>query len=281
MRIGDLARRPAPGEATGLDKIPWHEPAFSRRMLAEHLSQAHDWASRRSEIVARQADYLDSLLPKRRGRVLDLGCGPGLYTHRLAQRGHACVGIDISPAAIDYAVSRAADDKLAIDYRLDDVRAGLPDGPFDMVLLLFGELNAFARADAKAILTAAIARLAPGGHVVTELSTLEALRERGEKKPNWQALAAGLFSETPHILLEESRWNAADRSASTLYWVIGADGRVQGYGETLRAYDDDGYALLFTAAGAEALPAPAAWPVGAPFEGKLRPYLLRRRAPVA
>lgn len=28
-------------------KIPWNEPAFSQRMLANHLSQDHDWASRR------------------------------------------------------------------------------------------------------------------------------------------------------------------------------------------------------------------------------------------
>lgn len=28
-------------------KIPWDEPAFSQRMLENHLSQDHDWASRR------------------------------------------------------------------------------------------------------------------------------------------------------------------------------------------------------------------------------------------
>lgn len=278
MRIGDLARRPAPGEATGLDKIPWQEPGFSRRMLAEHLSQAHDWASRRAEIITRQVDYLAGLLPKTGGRVLDLGCGPGLYSHRLAQRGHACVGIDISPASIDYAEARAAEDKLSIDYRLADVRAGLPAGPFDLILILFGELHAFTPADARLILGTAVDRLADEGHLVVELSTLESLREKGEKRPSWQAHAAGLFSETPHILLEESRWNAATRSAATLYWVIGADGRVQGYGETLQAYDDDGFAHLFAAAGAEALPAPTTWPVGAPFEGQLKPYLLRRHA---
>jgi predicted TPR repeat methyltransferase len=36
-------------------------------------------------------------------RILDLGCGPGLYTQRLASLGHTCVGIDISPASIAYA----------------------------------------------------------------------------------------------------------------------------------------------------------------------------------
>ena len=29
------------------DNIPWNDPGFSARMLAEHLSQAHDAASRR------------------------------------------------------------------------------------------------------------------------------------------------------------------------------------------------------------------------------------------
>ena len=30
----------------GRYKIPWDEPGFSRRMLKEHLNQAHDLASR-------------------------------------------------------------------------------------------------------------------------------------------------------------------------------------------------------------------------------------------
>lgn len=278
MRIGDLARRPAPGEMTGLDTLPWHEPGFSRRLLAERLSQAHDGAGRRAETIDRQVERLAALLPTGGGRVLDIDCGPGLYSHRLAQRGHACIGLDPSPAAIDYAAARAAAERLGIDYRCADPRAGLPDGGFDLVLILFGALNAFARADAGRILTAAIDRLAPGGAVMLELASRDAVREKGEKRPGWRALAAGLFSEAPHLLLEESRWNAATLSAATLYWVVAADGRVHGYGEALQAYDDDGRAALFAAAGAEVAPPPAGWPLGGAFEGRLEPVLLRRRA---
>lgn len=32
-------------------KIPWDEPAFSQRMLENHLSQDHDWASRRLTVL--------------------------------------------------------------------------------------------------------------------------------------------------------------------------------------------------------------------------------------
>ena len=35
------------------EKIPWDEPAFSTRMLQEHLSQLHDGASRRAAVRIR------------------------------------------------------------------------------------------------------------------------------------------------------------------------------------------------------------------------------------
>ncbi len=45
-------------------KIPWDEPAFSQRMLANHLSQEHDWASRRQEVIEQQVEWIASqLLP--------------------------------------------------------------------------------------------------------------------------------------------------------------------------------------------------------------------------
>ena len=79
------------------EKIPWHDPDFSERMLAEHLSQSHDAASRRFARIDRQVAWIHrELLEGTPTRVLDLGCGPGLYTSRLARLGHECVGIDFS-----------------------------------------------------------------------------------------------------------------------------------------------------------------------------------------
>lgn len=41
-------------------KIPWDEPAFSQRMLANHLSQEHDWASRRQNVIDQQVEWIAS-----------------------------------------------------------------------------------------------------------------------------------------------------------------------------------------------------------------------------
>jgi cyclopropane fatty-acyl-phospholipid synthase-like methyltransferase len=40
--------------------------------------------------------------------VLDVGCGEAAISLDLAARGHACVGLDLSPAAIDLASAEAA-----------------------------------------------------------------------------------------------------------------------------------------------------------------------------
>ena len=45
-----------------------------------------------------------------RGRVLDVGCGPGRVALHVQERGHEVVGIDTSPLAIEVARKRGAKD---------------------------------------------------------------------------------------------------------------------------------------------------------------------------
>ena len=54
MKLSDIVNRRIESVPwTEGEKIPWNAPEFSRRMLLEHLSQKHDAASRRFEIIDR------------------------------------------------------------------------------------------------------------------------------------------------------------------------------------------------------------------------------------
>lgn len=245
----DIVRRsrdqPAP------EKIPWDDPVFSERMLREHLSQAHDLASRRSETIEAQAAWIDGLL-EAGSRVLDLGCGPGLYTQRLAKLGHSCVGIDFSPASIRYAIEEAAEAGTEIEYRREDVRTAEYGGPYDLVMMLFGEFNVFSEEDAREIARRARGSLAPGGRLVLERQTLEALRKEGRQGPRWYSVESGLFSDAPHIVLEEHRWDAEAKTRRAVYFVIDAEtSAVSRYGETMRGYDEEELSALLTECGFE------------------------------
>jgi SAM-dependent methyltransferase len=231
--------------------IPWEEPEFSRRMLQAHLSQAHDAASRRSETIDKHIAFITRLaLPQPGSRVLDLGCGPGLYTQRLAEQGHDCFGIDLGPASIDYAVEQAA----AIADRCRYVRGDLREvdfgGGYDLVMFLFGDLNPFPREQAAEILRRCRKALVPGGVVLLEVHSFEAVRSRGEAKASWTAPAAGVFSDRPHLRLEESFWLEQSSHAVGRHWVVdAATGETAKFGWTMRAYTDAEYEALLAEAG--------------------------------
>ncbi|WP_218139175.1 class I SAM-dependent methyltransferase [Propionibacterium cyclohexanicum] len=73
-------------------------------MLIQHLDPIAPLASRAHGFIDQSAEWLIGALALHPGsRVLDLGCGPGLYAHRLARHGIQVLGIDVSQRSLDHA----------------------------------------------------------------------------------------------------------------------------------------------------------------------------------
>lgn len=263
LKLIDIVRRdPTPQPWGEVHKIPWDDPEFSRRMLAEHLSQAHDAASRRAETIDRQVDWIDAeLLERRPARILDLGCGPGLYLSRLAGLGHQSAGIDFGPASIEHACGEAERLGLRIDYTLGDLRAtGFPGGQ-DLIMLIFGELNVFIRDEALDILTRARQALRPGGRMLLEVHTFDAVRQMGQALPTWRAAERGLFSDRPHIRLDDAYWDTSACAAVIRHYIIDAEAAgATLYGSSVQAYEREEYESLLETAGFEYLEWREDWP---------------------
>ncbi len=244
MKLNDLIQRnlnPIPWVEG--EKIPWNEPAFSARMLKEHLTQKHDAASRRKSKIKKQVEWLDAfILAKKPARILDLGCGPGLYCSELAARGHSCRGIDFSPASIDYAVKNCPPN---CAYTLGDLRNTDFGAGFDLVMFIFGEFNVFKRSDAQTILYKAYAALRPGGTLVLEVSTEDAIYDTGHQPSVWYSSPSGLFSPKPHLCLMETFWDDKLSAATERYLIVDTEsGEVTHYSSSSQAYSDDDYRAL-------------------------------------
>jgi len=252
MQLIDIVKRLADPEPWSEgDKIPWHDPDFSERMLREHLSQSHDLASRRFEVIKAHVEWIHQrVLECEPARILDLGCGPGFYTSRLAQQGHQCVGIDFSPASIRHATERAARERLNCTYVQADIRQADFGTGFDLVMFLFGELNVFRPADARTILQKAHGALAPGGVLLLEPHRFEVVEKIGAEAPSWHTAEAGLFSEQPHLWLQENAWNPTALTATTRFFVINAaTGEVRQLTQTMQAYTDQEYRRMLEQTG--------------------------------
>ena len=233
-------RKSTPAAWSEGDNIPWDDPDFSERMLAFHLSQEHDLASRRSSTIDEHVDWIFStVLEGQPARVLDLGCGPGLYGHRLSPLGCEVVGLDFSPASIRYAESIAAQKGHRCRFIHADVRDEDFGSGFDLVMMIFGQINVFPRVRAMEILTRAHAALEPGGRLLLEVQVAEEIRKSGEAGPSWYSAPSGLFSDTPHLVLQENFWDAEAAASTTRFIVIDAETRaVVSYALSNEAYSE-------------------------------------------
>jgi SAM-dependent methyltransferase len=256
MNLLDFVNRPpSPEPWSEGEKIPWNEPSFSARMLKEHLNQQHDAASRRSDKIDKHIAWIHGcVLQQKRVKVLDLGCGPGLYTQRLTQLGHECVGIDFSPASIAYAAANEADreeqEQVRSTYLLQDIREADYGNGYGLVMLIFGEFNVFSPGDAKAILCKAHTALDPGGALLIEPQTESSIFQEGNSPRSWYSSPSGLFSDKPHICLTENFWDETSKTTSIRYWIINATtGQIARYSSTTQAYSQEELQSMLTACG--------------------------------
>jgi len=110
------------------------------RFFEAHWQKDDAWGFDSSPFEQGRFDALVGLLNDRRyGRVLELGCGAGHFTQRLAPLSDEIVALDVSPTAIERARRRLASSPAAgrVDFRVQNVMDAplRHEKPFDLVVL--------------------------------------------------------------------------------------------------------------------------------------------------
>lgn len=128
------------------------------------------WSTARGTLTRlRTWDIFERFLPPR-GRVADIGGGPGTHATHLAERGYEVVLVDPVPRHIDQATR--AGDTSSFSCHLGDARElPLPDASFDAALLLGPLYHLADAADRQRALREALRVLRPGGRLLAEVIT--------------------------------------------------------------------------------------------------------------
>jgi ubiquinone/menaquinone biosynthesis C-methylase UbiE len=100
-------------------------------------------------------------------RVLEIGCGTGAVTARLAARGARVLALDQNAAMLERARERLAGREGEVEWREGAAAEidGLPEAAFDAVVLSLA-LSEMSSSERVFVLRAAAARLRPGGLLV-------------------------------------------------------------------------------------------------------------------
>jgi len=109
-------------------------------------------------------DYIDSRAPLAGKKVLDVGCGGGILSESMAQRGAQVMGIDLAEKSLQVAQLHALEANVQLDYRCVAVEALAQEKPqaFDVVTCM--EMLEHVP-DPASVVRACAALVKPGGHV--------------------------------------------------------------------------------------------------------------------
>lgn len=118
-------------------------------------------------------------LPRHHRASFELGCGVGRITRALARRFDRSVGVDISQAMIDRAVSMNAD-RGNCEWFVNDVPdlRAFDDGAFDLVLSFIVLQHVPDRVAISSYLREMARILAPGGALVVQMPASMPIRQR-------------------------------------------------------------------------------------------------------
>lgn len=148
----------------------WDDEYISGQMLKAHLDPDYEGASRKLEFIGRSVSWIkETVPPKDYGRLLDLGCGPGIYAERFARAGFQVTGVDFSRRSVSYAKESSVREGLDIRYFYDNYLNLDLGEEFDFSTMIYCDYGALATEDRKTVMETVYRHLKPGGKFLLDV----------------------------------------------------------------------------------------------------------------
>lgn len=229
----------------------WDDEHVSKGMLKAHLDPHWDAATRNHAFLDESVAWIAKLAPPPQyPKLLDLGCGPGLYARRFANAGYIVTGIDYSKRSIGYAQVQAAQSGSGIEYIYQDYLTIDYTEQFDSIVLIFCDYAVPSRADRHTLLGKVYQALKPGGKFIFDVFTPN---KRKKESRTWRYnQSSGFYSGEPHLLLEATYQYDDDDNTELSQSIVITDEDVKRYACPNHYFTKDALSSEIAAAGFEA-----------------------------
>jgi SAM-dependent methyltransferase len=178
--LREINLRPAPFQFYTADEL-WANEHTSKQMLAYHLNESIDVSSRNNIFIEKSVEWIVSHFGvDNKTEIVDFGCGPGLYTTRLAERGAIVTGIDLSERSLKHARQVAAQKGLSINYVLTNYLDFETTNSFDLITMIMCDYCALSPDQRKKMLSKFFSLLKPDGSVLLDVYSLNGFNQKEE-----------------------------------------------------------------------------------------------------
>ncbi|WP_456272388.1 class I SAM-dependent methyltransferase [Bacillus sp. AK031] len=187
------------------EKMFWQDPHIAKYLLEAHLDPTNEGASRNPVFIDQSVDFINKeAAQKDAQKIIDYGCGPGLYCERLAKRGYDVTGMDFSKNSIQYARDSAKEKKLTIHYRHENYLNSTDENQYDFATLIYCDYGALAPNDRRQLLQNIRKSLKKGGRFLLDVFTEQKYNDFSEGNSWYVKDNGGFWSPEEHIALTQN-----------------------------------------------------------------------------
>ena len=208
----------------------WTDKHISKQLLNIHLNPDIDLGSRKRSTIEKTANWiLNTQKEKGKLNILDLGCGPGLYTEIFAEKGHSVTGIDISKNSIEYARKSAEGKKMDITYlNTSYLEVNLESNKYDLVVLIYTDLGVLIPNEREYLLKMIYRVLKKGGTFIFDVLKDKEIEKKTSPK-TWETSNNGFWKESPYLALSESFLYQEEKVILFQHNIIDTDENIETY----------------------------------------------------
>jgi len=186
------------------NSVMWTDEHISKQLLNVHLNSEVDLASRKTESIKSTVEWILTNSEKKQLRILDLGCGPGLYSELFAKSGHLVTGVDFSINSIEFAIKEAKKKNLDIKYLNENyLTLDLKENTFDLVILIYTDFGPLLPEERDHLLRIIKKILKPGGVFVFDVLNDKNIEHKISPK-SWETSEKGFWKNKPYLALSDS-----------------------------------------------------------------------------
>jgi len=208
----------------------WTDEHISKQLLNVHLNADIDLGSRKKSTIVKTANWiLDTQKEKGKLNILDLGCGPGLYTEIFAEKGHSITGVDISKNSIEYAKKSAKDKKLDANYiNANYLEINLESNKYDLVVLIYTDLGVLIPSERENLLKMIYRVLKKGGTFIFDVLKDQEIEKKTSPK-TWEVSNGGFWKDSPYLALSETFLYQQEKVILFQHNIIDTEEKIETY----------------------------------------------------
>jgi len=196
----------------------WTDEHISKSMLDAHLDETHDAASRKYEKRINIVNWVNNKI-RPNSKIIDFGCGPGLYAYELGKLGHNVLGVDFNKESINYAQKNKTFENI-VQYKYCNYLKDNIEGNFHAAMIIYCDFGALIPDEQKLFLEKLNNLLYDDGLLFFDFFGKEAVKDKDEKRNWYISQGVDFWSKDPYIFMEEKKYFTNENALGSRYYLV-------------------------------------------------------------